>query len=196
MISEVPCKECASALGAPNAQPVDAGCQIEKLLQPTGSPLSSSTPAAINPPSTKAAGSGVVLKTSVKVMGKPAELDRNEGFETKVSDKEIEESAGAFGNPSRFMQLLPGVVSDNDQFNDFLVRGGNPDETLFVIDNIEAPSINQLALSDTTWHVGPRMHSERATSIRISGRPRAGVLGVLAQDQMPRFPDGGIKYSY
>jgi hypothetical protein len=48
------------------------------------------------------------------------------------------------------MQMLPGVVSDNDQRNDFLVRGGNPSENLFIIDNIEIPSINQLALSDTT----------------------------------------------
>src|SRR5260370_30691412 len=48
------------------------------------------------------------------------------------------------------MQMLPGVVSDNDKFNDFIVRGGNPQETLFVVDNIEIPSINQLALSDTT----------------------------------------------
>ncbi len=29
-------------------------------------------------------------------------------------------------DPSRFMQILPGVVSDNDQFSDFIVRGGNP----------------------------------------------------------------------
>ena len=64
--------------------------------------------------------------------------------------QEIEQSAGTFGDPARFMQLLPGVVSDNDQRNDFIVRGGNPAETAFVVDNIEMPSINQLALSDTT----------------------------------------------
>jgi hypothetical protein len=46
--------------------------------------------------------------------------------------------------------MLPGIVSDNDKFNNFIVRGGNPQETLFVVDNIDIPSINQLALSDTT----------------------------------------------
>ena len=104
------------------------------------------------PPSTELKTSGVVgvLRTTIKVEGKPTNTDTTEGFERKVSEKEIEESAGTFGDPSRFMQMLPGVVSDNDQYNDFIVRGGNPDETLFLVDNIEVPSINQLALSDTT----------------------------------------------
>lgn len=104
------------------------------------------------PPSTELKTSGVVgmLRTTIKVEGRPTNSDTTEGFERKVSEKEIEESAGTFGDPSRFMQMLPGVVSDNDQYNDFIVRGGNPDETLFVVDNIEVPSINQLALSDTT----------------------------------------------
>ena len=76
--------------------------------------------------------------------------DTNEGYERRITTQEVEESAGTFGDPSRFMQMLPGVVSDNDQRNDFIVRGGNPAETLFVIDNIQIPSINQLALADTT----------------------------------------------
>ncbi len=108
-------------------------------------------PDAISPP-TELKTSGVVgvLRTTIKVEGRPNNTDTTEGFERKVSEKEIEESAGTFGDPSRFMQMLPGVVSDNDQYNDFIVRGGNPDETLFLVDNIEVPSINQLALSDTT----------------------------------------------
>ncbi len=64
--------------------------------------------------------------------------------------EDVQNSTGTFGDLPRFIQTLAGVVSDNDQRNDFLVRGGNPSENLFVIDNIEIPSINQLALSDTT----------------------------------------------
>ena len=45
---------------------------------------------------------------------------------------------------------MAGVVGDNDERNDYLVRGGNPSENGFVIDNIEIPSINQLAVSDTS----------------------------------------------
>jgi hypothetical protein len=94
--------------------------------------------------------SRVMVTTTVKVSGAAAATDTSEGYERRISANEVEESAGTFGDPSRFMQMLAGVVSDNDQHNDFIVRGGNPAETLFVIDNIQMPSINQLALSDTT----------------------------------------------
>lgn len=90
------------------------------------------------------------VQTTVKVNAGQLIEDDVEGFERQITPKEIESSAGTFGDPSRFIQVLPGVVSDNDERNDFLVRGGNPDENLFVIDNIEVPSINHLALSDTT----------------------------------------------
>jgi hypothetical protein len=124
---------------------VDAGCV-------TGSGRGDLPEAPVKMPVKPAAGSkdlGVV-RTSISVIGVAGDLDITEGFETKVSEKDIESSAGTFEDPSRFMQMLPGVVSDNDQYNDFIIRGGNPDENLFVIDNIEVPSINQLALSDTT----------------------------------------------
>lgn len=47
-----------------------------------------------------------------------------------------------------------------------------------------------------TWHVG--LENALGTSNFYSNqwRPRAGHAGVLVQDQMPRFPDGGVKYSY
>ncbi len=135
-----------------------AGCEEESVVLNTYSPK----PSAMLPPeipsivntSTSAEtearpkdGVGVV-KTEIKVVATQAES--SEGFERKITPKEIETSAGTFGDPSRFMQMLPGIVSDNDKFNDFIVRGGNSQETLFIVDNIEMPSINQLALSNTT----------------------------------------------
>lgn len=90
------------------------------------------------------------MTTTIRVVAAANATDTDEGYERRISSREVEQSAGTFGDPSRFMQVLPGVVSDNDERNDFIVRGGNPAETLFVIDNIEMPSINQLALSDTT----------------------------------------------
>jgi len=97
-----------------------------------------------------AAGTRTMVTTTVRVTAAADATDSNEGYERRISMQEVEQSAGTFGDPMRFMQMLPGVVTDNDERNDFIVRGGNPSETLFVIDNIEVPSINQLALSDTT----------------------------------------------
>ncbi len=67
-----------------------------------------------------------------------------------VTPAMIEQTAGAHEDPSRFFQTLPGVVSGSDARNDFLVRGGNPSENLFVIDNIDVHSISHLALSNST----------------------------------------------
>jgi TonB-dependent Receptor Plug Domain len=90
------------------------------------------------------------VRTAITVVAESEEAGKNEGYVRRIDPKEIESSAGTFGDLPRFMQMLPGVASDNDKFNDFVVRGGNPSETLFIVDNIEIPSINQLALSDTT----------------------------------------------
>jgi hypothetical protein len=90
------------------------------------------------------------VNTEVRVEATDASASVPEGFQQTITPREIETSAGTFGDPERFLQTLAGIVNDNDQRNDFLVRGGNPGENLFVIDNIDVPSINQLALSDTT----------------------------------------------
>jgi TonB-dependent Receptor Plug Domain len=161
--SDISYADCAGVAGAKadtNSVTITAACHAGGPAKPATTTVAVveddrkptiDTPDAVSP-STELKTSGVVgmLRTTIKVEGRPTTTDSTEGFERKVSEKEIEESAGTFGDPSRFMQMLPGVVSDNDQYNDFIVRGGNPDETLFLVDNIEVPSINQLALSDTT----------------------------------------------
>lgn len=85
--------------------------------------------------------SSVVVETSAPPLSPTSQ---------RITSEMIQTTAGAFEDPSRYFQLLPGVVSDSDQRNDFLVRGGNPAENLFVVDNIDVPSINHLALADTT----------------------------------------------
>ena len=76
------------------------------------------------------------VTATVRVTTPADATDSNEGYERRITSLEVDRSAGTFGDPMRFMQMLPGVVSDNDERNDFIVRGGNPSETLFVIDNI------------------------------------------------------------
>ena len=143
--------DCTSAAKQAGALLVNVGCRVDIAERTSGGGPGVSTPSAavITKPEAVSGALGMV-NTTVKVVGSPADLNTTEGFEIKVSEQDIETSSGTFGDPSRFMQLLPGVVSDNDQYNDFIVRGGNPDENLFIIDNIEVPSVNQLALSDTT----------------------------------------------
>ncbi len=63
-----------------------------------------------------------------------------------VQSREIYQSAGALQDVSRYVQSLPGVAIGADDFrNDIIVRGGSPLENLFIVDNIEVPSINTFA---------------------------------------------------
>jgi hypothetical protein len=47
-----------------------------------------------------------------------------------------------------------------------------------------------------TWHVGLQNALGASNFYSYEWRPRAKGGGVLAQDQMPRFPDGGFKYDF
>ena len=64
-----------------------------------------------------------------------------------ITQAEILSSAGTYGDFSRYLQVLPGVVWNSDLSNDVLVRGGHPTENLFVVDGVEVPYINHFSLS-------------------------------------------------
>ncbi len=66
-----------------------------------------------------------------------------------VTRSEILSSAGTYGDFSRYLQVLPGVVWVSDLSNDILVRGGHPTENLFVVDGVEVPNINHFSLSSS-----------------------------------------------
>ncbi|MGD0681277.1 MAG: TonB-dependent receptor [Terracidiphilus sp.] len=69
---------------------------------------------------------------------------------TNVTGDEILSSAGTYGDFSRYLQVMPGVVWVSDLSNDVLVRGGHPTENLFVVDGVEVPNINHFSLSGST----------------------------------------------
>jgi hypothetical protein len=60
----------------------------------------------------------------------------------QFSNEEIRRAPGSAGDVSRILMSLPSVAKVNDQSNGLIVRGGNPIENTFFIDNIEIPNIN------------------------------------------------------
>ncbi len=58
------------------------------------------------------------------------------------SYEEIRRAPGSGGDVSRILMSLPSLAKVNDQSNNLIVRGGNPIENTFFIDNIEIPNIN------------------------------------------------------
>ncbi len=152
--SLAPCLKEKAGMQFSSLQLASEGLAESLVHAVTPSSLTAPAPAAlfaaedISPTLTSSAK----LKTSEHILVQDQNFysTASHAAQIKVSADTIEKTAGTFGDPSRYFQLLPGVISDNDQRNDLLVRGGNPVENLFVIDGIVIPSINHLALSDTT----------------------------------------------
>lgn len=64
-----------------------------------------------------------------------------------VTQQELLSAAGTFGDASRYLQALPGVIWSSEESNEVRVRGGHPLENLFTVDGIEVPNINHFSLS-------------------------------------------------
>lgn len=90
------------------------------------------------------------VSTTLQVVAdNPGSLNALTPF-SNVTQSEILSSAGTYGDFSRYLQVLPGVVWSSDLSNDVLVRGGHPTENLFVVDGVEVPNINHFSLSGST----------------------------------------------
>jgi hypothetical protein len=72
------------------------------------------------------------------------------------SNEEIRRSAGSAGDVSRILTSLPSIAKvSSDMVNTLVVRGGNPAENAFYIDNIEVPNINHYPnLGSTSGAIG------------------------------------------
>ncbi|MBD3166116.1 TonB-dependent receptor plug domain-containing protein, partial [bacterium] len=62
--------------------------------------------------------------------------------------EEVRRAPGAVEDVQRAVRALPGVVSDNDQDNAIIVRGGDASENLTVIDGLEVGNTNHLTIGD------------------------------------------------
>lgn len=66
-----------------------------------------------------------------------------------VDMEEIRRAPGSNLDIQRVMQTLPAVVSASDQNNEIIIRGGNPGENLFLMDEIEIPNPNHFSQQGT-----------------------------------------------
>ncbi|HGY56027.1 MAG TPA: TonB-dependent receptor [Caldithrix abyssi] len=100
-----------------------------------------------------------------------------------VDMEEIRRSPGASLDIQRVMQALPAVVSASDQNNEIIIRGGNPGENLFLMDEIEIPNpnhfseqgkgggpinmINTLMVRNVDFYAGafPAQYGDKASSV-------------------------------
>ena len=131
----------------------------------TESPAPASDPASlfdrVSPPIDR-------VVTTVEVESTPQELDSSQPQPFVAGGAEIVSSAGTYGDLSRFLQILPGVVATSDMSNEIVVRGGQPMENLFLVDGIETPNINHIATLGTTGGFAPMIDSGVVQSVSFS----------------------------
>lgn len=85
----------------------------------------------------------------------------------KVTQSQVLSSAGTYGDFSRYLQLLPGVIGSSDLTNDVLVRGGHPVENLFTVDGIEFPGISHFSLSGSNGGFTSMIDSTAVSSMDL-----------------------------
>lgn len=83
--------------------------------------------------------------------------------------EEIQSSAGTYGDYSRYLLLMPGVVttSNADTMNDVLVRGGHPSENLYVVDGLEVPYINHFSVEGTPSGFAPMINTSSIDKVEL-----------------------------
>ncbi|WP_164981449.1 TonB-dependent receptor plug domain-containing protein [Silvibacterium dinghuense] len=109
------------------------------------------------------------FQSSVVVSGYEDSSAKPGGATTQyhATSKEIESSAGTYGDLSRYLQLFPGVVFNSDESDDVLVRGGNPIENLYLLDGIEVPNINHIATDATTGGLVSMIDSSAISNVEF-----------------------------
>lgn len=121
-----------------------------------------------------------------------------------VTREEVLTSAGTWGDFTRYMQLLPGVVGDSDLNNEVMVRGGNPSENLFVVDGIEVPNINHFSLEGNTGGFTSMLDTSAIDSFQMKPGPYdvsyssrlSSLIEIHTRDGLRRAPvsqlDAGV----
>jgi hypothetical protein len=117
--------------------------------------------AAVTAPVAGTGYAGIVTTAAVTVQTKNDQALTPQPVSTvEMTGAQILKSAGTFGDLPRFLQTLPGLIGGSDAQNASFVRGGNSFENLFVVDRIEVPNINHIALDNSTGGLGSMLDTE------------------------------------
>ena len=133
-----------------------------------------------------------------------AETEEQTTSVISFSNEEIRRAPGSAGDVSRIMMSLPSVAKVNDQSNNLIVRGGNPMENSFYIDNIEIPNINHFPnqgssggpigilnvdfIQDVTFNTGGFS--------AIYGDKLSSIMEIDFRDGNPNEFDGQLDFSW
>ena len=77
---------------------------------------------------------------------------RHEIGETTLSATDVREMPGAFGNPFRAIEALPGVVPVVSGLPFFYIRGAPPNDNAYYVDGIRVPLLFHVGIGEGVIH--------------------------------------------
>lgn len=160
---KAPTPSSTVAVEAPSAAPADRASR-PRAASPAPSAHNASTQSRSL--FDELSGSSSTVVSTVEVRGDTPDLQIT--APVRADGRQITSVAGAFGDLSRFLQGVPGVVGTDDMSNDLFVRGGDPMENLFLVDGVQVPNINVLATLGTTGGFGSMIDSAAIQSVSLN----------------------------
>lgn len=129
--------------------------------------------------------------------------ERREIGQTTFSIEEVRALPGAFGDPFRAIEALPGVTPVVSGFPYFFVRGAPPNNNSFYVDGIRVPLLFHLGLAQGVIHPGiierveftpsvPPVRYSATTGAVIDGRTRDPATEFRGQANLRLVDTGAL----
>jgi hypothetical protein len=119
--------------------------RVEFHQEPPAAPIAASAPSTT--PQPRAAEQLAVLEVTIRG-------ERQEIGQTTFSIEEVRALPGAFGDPFRAIDALPGVIPVVSGFPYFFIRGAPPNDNAFYVDGIRVPLLFHMGVGQGVIHPG------------------------------------------
>jgi hypothetical protein len=164
---------------------------------PTGAPRPAAVPAATTP-TLRQPEAAPETALEVTVLGR-----RHEVGQTTISAADVREMPGAFGDPFRAIEALPGVTPIASGLPYFYVRGAPPNDNAYYVDGVRVPLLFHVGVGQGVIHPGliervdffpgaaPAEHGGAAGAV-IAGQTRAPAPAPHGEANLRIFDAGAL----
>ena len=170
-------------------------------------PTAGSGAAAASPAAAAAAASQPVEKNGPPAAEAPLDVtvrgQRREIGETTLSAADVREMPGAFGDPFRAIEALPGVAPVVSGLPYFYIRGAPPNDNGYYVDGVRVPLLFHVGIGEAVIHpalidhvdffpgAAPAAYGGLAGAI-IAGQTREPATEAHGQVNIRLFDAGGL----
>jgi len=114
---------------------------------------------------------------------------RREVGETTLSAEDVRELPGAFGDPFRAIEALPGVTPVVSGFPYFYVRGAPPNNNGYFVDGVRVPILFHLGIGEGVLHPGlvDRIDFYPGAAPASYGGFAGGIIAARTREASPVF---------